>query len=351
MLRRYPIVVVTLFVALTCVGCSFESVQPVSSGSEAQGSSIVTESEEPIIREPAYQPVISEPVDLKGDEEGEYVFTLNAGEDIEDLVLSEPGTTYNPRLAHCAMILADAVNHEGVINEDLELMGFETEGEGFLEHTEDDLITEHAIVRKRLDDGSYLIIVVIAGSSGEDWVTALSVNTLGMMFGESNTDEYDHYGFASEADTLYEELQTVLPDDALGVTYLITGHSQGAAVGNFLAKKLVDGGVDNTSIYNYNFACPNLATHNDVEDFNPDGKYDCIFNICNKVDVITYVPGQRAAFFDNWGKYGVTFWFDSELQDLISNHLYEAYLDELVKERPISDYNPCVYSQYDQIEK
>lgn len=80
-------------------------------------------------------------------------------------------------------------------------------------------------------------------------------------------------------------------------------------------------------VFSYNFACPDTAKDFE-ENWNPSGKYDCIFNINNVKDVVGVVPGALFSqayhyfnqltllFSDNikafWRKYGNTYFFSKE---------------------------------------
>ena len=84
------------------------------------------------------------------------------------------------------------------------------------------------------------------------------------------------------------------------LTYWITGHSRGAAVGNLMASYLIDEGNE---LYTYTFAAPNSTANTEAS----AAKYDCIFNLVNSNDFVPMLP------MVDWGftRYGKTAFVDA----------------------------------------
>ena len=84
------------------------------------------------------------------------------------------------------------------------------------------------------------------------------------------------------------------------LTYWLTGHSRGAAVGNLIASYLID---DGNELYAYTFAAPNNTANTEAS----AAKYDCIFNLVNSNDFVPMLPMVE------WGftRYGKTAFVDA----------------------------------------
>ena len=153
-----------------------------------------------------------------------------------------------------------------------------------------------------------------------DWITDFNFAT---------NEEEKHTGFANPANDIFAELQhlnEVLEINGT-VKYFITGHSLGAAVGNLLAVKLMENGVSSANIFDYNFACPDVACKSSFP------YYGNIFNLCNYEDTVPFVPGNLCSTFvsdgSRWGKYGQTIWFNKSSGTLFpfSDHSIDLYLE------------------------
>jgi hypothetical protein len=171
----------------------------------------------------------------------------------------------------------------------------------------------YTFARKQID-GKTLVAVVIRGTNGSfpngpDWASNFKVNTDGLFTGK-------HLGFNTAMEKVYTELRNYLgglPKDGKTV-YWITGHSRGAAVANLLSVKLSDQGVSKYNVYNYNFAVPDVEVAFPSV-FNAFGAHDNIFNICNRNDLVSLIPGCIVSVATlpgtGWGKFGRTYWFSS----------------------------------------
>ena len=72
--------------------------------------------------------------------------------------------------------------------------------------------------------------------------------------------------------------------------YYVTGHSRGAALGNLLAKDLIDS-YSSSKVFSYTFATPNNTTSSSAT----SSKYKGLFSILNTDDIVPQMP------LKNWG--------------------------------------------------
>lgn len=188
----------------------------------------------------------------------------------------------------------------------------------------------------------YIVFVAIRGTWGspEEWVSNGTIGANEKLDGfcegaekyglygyvKDWNDPEAHLGFDVYASRVYRGLIKFLEkqngvDSNSDISFLVTGHSRGAAVANLVGKKLLDkdnvmpanvtpngsnteslktvsNKFTNSNVYTYTFAAPNNTTASNVG----DSKYNSIFNIVNEKDPVPYVaPAQ-------WGfsKYGRT---------------------------------------------
>ncbi|WP_312647237.1 lipase family protein [Aminipila sp.] len=147
-----------------------------------------------------------------------------------------------------------------------------------------------------------LIAVVIRGTSGDnEWISNFNIN-------DSGSSPAIHEGFSKAEKALLANLNKYIKSlnlDRLNTKFLITGHSRGAAVANLLAADLSKSEklADQSDIYGYTFATPNVAKISSNVYFN-------IFNAVNPADIVTEIPLAK------WGysKYGVTYSLPDETQ-------------------------------------
>jgi hypothetical protein len=207
-----------------------------------------------------------------------------------------------------------------------------------------------SFAKKILRTGETLVAVVIRGSDGSpmttsDWIS--DFNCIANGVGK-------HTGFNRAMEKVYSKLVAYCSSmDKNNIKLLLTGHSRGGAVSNLLTVKLSDVNfTDNSNIYSYNFAVP------DVEVAFPTvwGGHDNIHNICNAGDFFPYMPAAISALAGviakqtliplplsvraliekglstpigtQWGKFGHTYWFNSKNDgdDLFVGHLMDVYL-------------------------
>ena len=154
-----------------------------------------------------------------------------------------------------------------------------------------------AIGLSQMDDGSSLVIVVLRGSYPDfelldqpapaDWKSNFNL-------GAALNREGEHTGFSKAADEVlnclnrdFRDMHELTGDNA---TLVICGHSRGGAVGNLLAKRLLDSWANAERLFCYNFSCPDTARYEDV-DWTRDGHYNGIFNLSDVWDFISWMPG------------------------------------------------------------
>jgi hypothetical protein len=140
-----------------------------------------------------------------------------------------------------------------------------------------------------------LIAVVVRGTSGDnEWISNFNINN-------SGTYPSIHEGFSKAEKSLLASLNSYVNSlklDKSNTKFLITGHSRGAAVANLLAADLSETEqlADQSNIYGYTFATPNVAKIG-------TDNYSNIFNAVNSTDIITEMPLAK------WGysKYGINY--------------------------------------------
>ena len=253
----------------------------------------------------------------------------------EEYVFQTKATQYNPELAYMLAIMAQAAYEQDTTLSTYLSLRFKAEG--IISDYRDDSTAAYTMAQKTLDDGSQLVLITIRGSFGWSWASDFNLGLGSELFTGW------HKGFESTEKQIYAALENYLGGIRTeNTTYVITGHSQGAAVGNLLAVKLSDAGVPNTKVYDYNFACPNVASGAGWL-WNPDGKHNNIFNIGNIQDPVTYVPGPLCNVagiltpWSSWGKYGRSRWFHP-LTESVAGHDMDFYVEYLEQRKGFSDY-------------
>ncbi len=176
--------------------------------------------------------------------------------------------------------------------------------------------------KKSVYSDDMICLITVRGSvgskvTGSDWHGNYSILT--------NT-EGKHIGFANPAMQIYKYINEMISNLNItgNVKYVITGHSRGAGVANLLSVELMEKGVSADDIYNYNFACPDVACRYFFTD------YKNIFNICNRLDIVPHIPGRIASIFTStgtsWEKFGVTYWFTKDAEDKHAISLYREFV-------------------------
>ncbi|MBQ2679647.1 MAG: leucine-rich repeat protein, partial [Firmicutes bacterium] len=273
---------------------------------------------------------------------GKPIAVLN--KDFEEYVFDELSTTRNDTLAYYLCALSRAAYEKKDITDSLDSLGFDINHRYISE--EYDATGEHkaaySLAKKAIPGGTLVLITIRGSLDGGDWYTNFGMGIAPALI------QGKHEGFMISVNNIYDELNKFV-DYKIGnteeVTYLITGHSLGAGVGNLLAVKLHDEGVPVGRIYDYNFACPDVAKLSHI-DWNYGGTFNNIFNICNVYDPVTQLPGSAAdkllgidKLLFHWGKFGRTIWFNAGLDPLDAKNNHEAitYLTALANN--VSYYN------------
>lgn len=285
-----------------------------------------------------------------GDDGIDRYFKFRENEEVEDLVLATSSTSYNPRLAHMLCVMARAAYDQPLVRSNLEEMGFFIENElisgtDYYEDYADDTTVAFSLAKKTLADGSTFVMITIRGTF--NWsVTGDGIRNADIGIAALNGFG-KHEGFQIDAENIYNALSDFLGGiPTSDITYVITGHSQGAAAGNLLAVMLYDNGVPSSCVYDYNFACPNVACLLNPNDWNPSGAHNNIFNIGNVEDPVTYLPSNLVKMFiprlsplSTWGKFGRSYWFYPDvLNHNVAGHDMIYYDNELSAENPLSSF-------------
>ena len=151
-------------------------------------------------------------------------------------------------------------------------------------------------------------------SSSLDWLSNFAI-------GNSVAGCFWHAGFESAVNEVYSDLSRIVANDFTNTTFVVTGHSRGAAVANLLEVKLFDAKVPTQNVYGYNFACPDVAAGLPTG-WNWLGEHNNIFNIGNAPDPVSVVPGVFGSAFlsvipgTTWGKFGQSRWFSKNWNNL-----------------------------------
>ena len=166
----------------------------------------------------------------------------------------------------------------------------------------DDDVTEIGIGHRTVTYNGETKTIIALSFRGTEGVTEWSSN-----FDIGDPDEWkedDLRGFTKtkeRAKVFVEKYIKKYLSDKKDIVYWVTGHSRGGGMTNVMGADLVRNGK---TVYAYGLAGPCPTTAKDIN----DPKYNCIFNICNNVDMVTMLPMVRWGF----GRYGVTRCYDMD---------------------------------------
>ena len=298
--------------------------------------------------------------------------------ELDALVQSTSSTEYSPDLSLCLMQMAAAAyqGEDGMKGTYIQ-MGFPEESI-YGEYTDKPRFewdsAKYTIGQKFLPSGDSLVLITVRGTEGEitsfspDWISNFNM-------GEAYSQIAWHQGFKSGANVLFNYLK----DDYFGgnlpkshTKYVLTGHSRGGAIANLVSVLLMEEGVAQEDLFNYNFACPDVS-RDFAGNWNPGGRFDNIFNIGNCSDPVPQLPGLTGdtlpfaldffahkdkwyskvinavnktdiqQVYTSWGKYGRSYWFSNDwnyipgqMPDFLS-HDTNTYLKYLSKRPPIDE--------------
>ena len=235
-------------------------------------------------------------------------------------------STYDPTLANMMAALSKAVYSESDIKAAYKSLGFGDCSLYDYDGAFNPLTCGYALDFKASEySDDYICLITVRGTimdSFPDWIGNLSL--------AANIVDGNHLGFAKPADRIYNEIQSYIEKSNISgnIKYYLTGHSRGAAIANILSVKLMEGGVSASDVYNYNFACPDVACRVLFPEYNN------IFNLCNREDAVPFVPGPICSVLTlpglSWGKFGQTYWFTKDAPDTfnpIADHDMGLYLE------------------------
>ncbi len=231
-------------------------------------------------------------------------------------------SVYNPTLANMLAALSAAAYDEDEITTAYQSLGFIND---FSTHyysigNFDPNFCSYTIGFKdsEYNNEKVCLITVRGSDSFSDWVYNFDIFTA----------EEKHQGFFAPALVICQKIGEILNGNGIlpnDVKYVITGHSRGAAVGNLLAVELMEQGINAENVYNYNYACPDVACKADFPN------YDNIFNLCNTDDLVAFVPGAICNSLvtqgASWDKYGQTYWFTKDVDGFFASHAMDLYLE------------------------
>lgn len=192
-------------------------------------------------------------------------------------------------------------------------------------------------------DGVEVVSVLLKGTDGfREWYSAL------LNLWDPTRSDPDHFGFRTAAGDVIKEVSNYIDAcgiDRTNVSFVIRGHSRGAAVGNVCAKELSD---------IYGKECVKailLATPNVYWDSSGDPTYTNIVNIEDGGDIITKLPPGGS-------KNGTILGYDSDrgiikdyydvnsllagsfgAEDIFWTHTPENYLARIMSAEPQPEWN------------
>lgn len=253
---------------------------------------------------------------------------------------------YNPELANMTAALSNDVYDEQKIQNAYTSLGFDYElcdYDGAYNPLSSGCVIGY---KKSIYNDDTIILVTVRGSigsklTGSDWHGNYLIAT---------NSEGKQIGFSEPADRIYDHINRIIKNNNISgkIRYVITGHSRGAAVANLLAVRLMEKGVSAPCVYNYNFACPDVACKFAFAD------YINIFNLCNREDPVPFTPGiiadALAVHGTSWGKFGQTYWFTKDNEntmDPFADHSIKLYLEFFDQQKMPEDWGMSFLDKVD----
>ncbi len=241
-------------------------------------------------------------------------------------------TVYNPQLAHMLIAMCNSVFNQTDMKETFNSFGFKDQDKNY--SMDNGIYLGYGMAKKKLSNGKTQILIVARGSTDiQEWASNLDAR-IDITTGQ-------HVGFSDAAKALYDRMKTFLgTSDFSNTQFIITGFSRGAAIANILAGRLVDEHVNQSQIYAYTFACPDIG----IVSSNKARSYTCIYNIADANDFVSWTPGGTIHEFSSWGKFGNSYWYSNAWNDYtnlkmgMDAHNQAKYLDYLRSEKSTSDY-------------
>ena len=223
----------------------------------------------------------------------------------------------------------------------------------------------YSIAKKKLDGEKSLVMITVRGTGNDfsegirgEWLGDFTISNWGTAVGMGW-----HPNFEKCAHDVFNSIKDKNWLDTSGNTiYCLTGHSKGAAVANLTSVLLEQNGVAKENVYDYNFACPDVAVDYHFN-WNNMGNHSNMFNINNVSDMVPYIPAIIGNHLlatgalntaTHWGKYGISKWFSlnwndagcTNIMSFISNATGNGgipckYVNDVWKTKIIEDYlNP-----------
>ena len=303
---------------------------------------------------------------------------------LEELCFGQSATVYNPELAYMLMTLASGAYYKQCSIRNYDALGFSHETYNYYLAKDDTRYGKDSVaytIGEKEVGGKKIVLVTIRGSygdkDGEDGNKEPDLNApdwkRNFNLGNAETDVTWHRGFGTAASEVLESLQDRYGKklSADNTIYVVTGHSRGAAVANLVSVLISDNGVSKDNVYDYNFACPDVARNFGVS-WNWFGDHDNIFNIGNVNDPVTWIPGAlgdilgnasdsaidlaslfgvkdlsisgsersgRSVSLTDWGKFGRSYWFSDDWDNIelkginFDYHNQKKYIEYLKNHR------------------
>ena len=201
---------------------------------------------------------------------------------------SASSAQFDPDLAQQALQIAELCYMPSMQESILALDGYRRVGLYNADRAAGDTrhVATYAIYDRQAEDGHNEVVIAIRGTGEGEWQLNLDL----MPSGDYDLPYAENFYLAAE--DILTTHQAYL-DALVSPTFLVTGHSRGAAVANLLGVRLADRfGAEN--VFVYTFATPRTVR-------GERAAYDNIFNVINPADIVTYLP------FPQWGfeRYGV----------------------------------------------
>ncbi len=297
---------------------------------------------------------------------------------LSSLIFSNSSVQYNPQLSYMLMSLSCAAYNKNNIQSSYNNLGLhDIKTYNYYNDPNDKKYgsdnVAYAIGWQPLENGKKMILVSIRGSYGDvmqssDWYSNLNL-------GDAISEKGFHKGFSIVANHVMNSIESYC-SDSLSLSdcvFVITGHSRGAAVANLVSYNLMSKGVLKENLYDYNFACPDVAFSKSTE-WNYSGNYNNIFNINNCSDPVGRIPGVLGTmighiddklisrFIDDiksngssqafnweqldlsWGKFGNTYWFSQDWNDesqmgmSFKSHAQTEYINYLSQLKTVNEF-------------
>ena len=259
------------------------------------------------------------------------------GDTLAELIEGTPTSYYDTRLSWALMALSWAAYDPVCSKASLASLGLgRVQQHNYYEDPFDSRYSEHSVAFSLAEgvvpDGRRLVCCPVRGSYGKldlkrltpDWASDFHL-------GAAASVNCWHEGFSTAADEVLAALSDYLGGEPQkDAVYVLCGHSRGAAVANLVSVLLERAGVPKENVYDYNFACPDVA-RGASWDWNFLQGHNNIWNIGDIRDPVSQIPGVVAdglaaagspgifaveGIASAWGKFGRSYWFSWDWDDV-----------------------------------